>query len=169
MLLVAEQLMKTGNMESRRAFLALYYIFNSCFSADQRMENLQHIENRYSTEVETPCVENMLVNMMQQQSPNWKLSDYQHSIEKYFEQRNWKNGLKLPRTFEAAILLFYAEQHRLAGNFKQVQELVSKATECHPGHKPIHELECDFRPEAPIHWCEVVFPNYTNPEAGKGQ
>ncbi|MDE0644676.1 MAG: hypothetical protein OXH84_00340 [Gammaproteobacteria bacterium] len=160
----AEQLMITGNEESRRAFLALYRIFNLFVPCDQRMENLRDIENRYSSEIETPCIENLLVYMMWKQIPNWKLLDYQYAIETYFEQRNGKYGLKLPRTFEAAVLLFYAEQHRLAGNFECTLKIVSKATECHPGYKPLQQLEEKLNITLSIDWREVVFPNSVNPD-----
>ena len=161
----AEQLMASGEEKSRRPFLALYILFNALVGHDQRMANAGEIERKFGGDLQKPSVEVMLVYLILRASPDWRLSDYQSVIDQYFNQRNNRNGLRLPRTFEAGILLHTAEQYRLEGENSRAREMLSKATECHPGHKPLRETEENFVPDGAIDWFEIVFPGSADRDA----
>ena len=126
------------------------------------MPNANEIERKYGGELQKPSVEAMLVYLILQSSPSWNLSDYENTIDRYFNQRNKKNGLRLPRAFEAGILLHTAEQCRLEDENHKAQGLLSRAAECHPGHKPLREIEENFLPEQAIDWFQIVFPRSTD-------
>ena len=161
----AEQLMASGEEKNRRPFLALYILFNALVGHDQRMANAGEIERKFGGDLQKPSVEIMLVYLILRASPDWRLSDYQRIIKRYFDQRNNRNGLRLPRTFEAGILLHTAEQYRLEGKIGRAREMLSKATECHPGHKPLRETEENFVPDGVIDWFEIVFPGSADRDA----
>lgn len=158
MLLNVEPLMEQGTQEKRRAFLALYLLFNVHVTSDQRMENLQEVESKYLADTEVPSVEMLLVYMLVQQEPDWTLSDFEQIIETYFAERNTNSGLRLPRTFEAGVLVYIAEQYRRAGDIEHVKEKIANAIECHPGHESLHQLENSVSLDTPIEWREMVFP-----------
>ena len=157
-----EPLMASGTETARRPFLALYRLFNSLVSDDQRMPNFAEIEHRFRDEIDKPSLENMLVYLILRVSPNWRPSDYERILDDYFEQRTQRNGLRLPRAFEAGMTLHAAEQSRLDGDIGTARTLVSRATECHPGHKPLRQIEGKVGPNTPIDWFEVVFPERAN-------
>ncbi len=158
MLLNVERLMEQGTQEKRLAFLALYLLFNVHVTSDQRMENLQKVETKYSADTDVPSVEFLLVYMLVQQDPGWTLPDYEQLIETYYAKRNTSSGLRLPRTFEAGVLLYIAEQYRCAGDIERLKENIQNAIECHPGHEPLQQLEDSVNIDTPIEWREVVFP-----------
>ncbi len=161
----AEQLMASGNEENRRPFLALYILFNAHMSRDQRLPNAEEIERTFGEDLQTPSIESLLVHMILRARPNWTLADYQRIIDRYFDQRNNSNGLRLPRTFEASILLNAAEHCRLTAEYGRAQEMLSKATECHPGHKPLQVFENDLHPDQTIDWLKIVFSRSNDEDA----
>ena len=129
---------------------------------DQRMPNVADIERRFGGELNKPSLESMLVCLILGVSPNWRLADFERIVDGYFEQRTRKNGLRLPRAFEAGVLLHAAEQYRLDGDIRTARTLLSQATECHPGHQPLREIEESVGSNTPIDWLEVVFPGSAN-------
>ena len=157
-----EPLMASGTELARRPFLALYRLFNGLVSDDRRMPNVAEIEHRFRDELDKPCLENMLVYLIQRVSPDWRPSDYERILDDYFEQRTKRNGLRLPRAFEAGMMLHAAEQSRLDGDIGTARTLVSRATECHPGHQPLRQIEERVGSNTPIDWFEVVFPERSN-------
>ena len=162
MLSKVEPLMKSGTESARRPFLALYYLFNALVSDDRRMPNVAEIEHRFGDELDKPSLESMLVYLILRISTDWRPSDYERILDGYFEQRTRRNGLRLPRAFEAGILLHAAEQYRLDGDIGTAGTLVSRATECHPGHKPLRQIEENVGSNTRIDWFEAVFPGWAN-------
>ena len=158
MLIKAEELMETGTEQERRPFLVLYLLFNASLPADQKMESAQSIESKYSSELSAPSAEIMLLHMIVRSTPNWDLTDYEAALEKYFCQRNSKLGLRLPQTFETGLLLFLAEQHRLAGNIERAKNLVSQAVESYPGCLELQKIEESFTASQSVDWFTIVFP-----------
>ena len=159
-------LMKSGTENARRPFLALYFLFNALVSDDQRMPNAAVFEHRFRGELEEPSLEGMLVYLVLRASPDWQLSDYERVLNGYFEQRTRRNGIRLPRTFEAGMLLHAAEQYRRSGDIGTARTLVSRATECHPGHKPLRQIEESVGPNTRIDWFGTVFPEWSNRKGG---
>ena len=162
MLSKVEPLMDSGTESDRRPFLALYRLFNALASDDQRMPNVAEIERRFGDELDKPSLESMLVYLILRVSPDWRLSDFERIVDGYFEQRTRRNGLQLPRAFEAGILLHAAEQYRLDGDIGTARTLLSRATECHPGHQPLRQIEENVGSNTPIDWFEAVFPGWAN-------
>lgn len=164
MLEKAERMLASLSQEQRRPFLALYVLFNALLPEDRKMASLARIEDIYRAEIAAPCIEGVLVHLVLRSSPNWPLKESQRIYDDYFDQRGTKNGLRVPRTFEAGMSLELAEQYRLVGNIDKARELVVQATECHPGHKPLHDIEKSFVPERTLDWFRVIFPAMTMPD-----
>lgn len=160
MLTKAEGLFKSGSEDERRPLLALYLLFNAFLPQDQRMPNLQSIEERYSEEFLKPSMETLLVHVILKVSPEWKLAEYRLVLEAYFEQRNKRTSLVLPRTFEACVMLFVAEQYRLEDDSENARKMFSKAVECYPGYEPLLHAEKDFDPSISIDCMKTIFPEF---------
>ena len=162
MLKKVEGLLNSGTEESRRAFLAVYFLFNALSAPEQRMVGLKRIEESFGPEFDRPSVESLLVHMICQANPDWPVADYDRIVDGYFGKRRSRRGLRLPRTFEAGILLEVAERYRVEGDLAQARDRVSRAVECYPGHEPLLEMEQRFDPVAPINWFSIVFPHAPN-------
>lgn len=158
----AEALFSGANEAQRRPFLALYFLFNALMPDAQKMPNLQSIESKYESELTKPSIESMLLHLALRITPNWLLDDYKRVYDDYFRQRSFKTGLRLPRTFEAGISLELAEHYRVAGEVGSSRELIGRATESYPGHKPLRDLEREFSPQCRIRWFPIIFPEMSS-------
>lgn len=154
----AEGLMIAGSEEARRPFLTLYLAFNFVIPLDERMSHAENIRRKFGSELEGPSIESMVTHLVMRISPQWSLNDHLNVFEEYLERRNKKNGLRLPRTFEAGIALEIAERIRVQGDAPRALTMVSRAVEYYPEHEPLRELEACFDPEKEIHWFNTVFP-----------
>ena len=159
MLQRAEKLFVSPNPKQRRPMLALYFLFNGLRPKEGRMPNLAAVETKYLTEMETPSIEAMFVHLVVQVRPNWSLDTYQRLHDCYFEQRKNKDGLMVPRTFEAGIALELAERYRLEGDFNAAKASVANAVEYFPEHKPLQLMENNLNPDDTINWFDVIFPD----------
>ena len=158
MLKRAKTLLDSGTAKLRRALLALHRLYNAHVPVNEKMNTSQSIERKYVDEFSIPCVENLLVCMILKVSPNWIITDYKDAINEYFDQRHTKNGLSLPPVFDTAILLYVAEQNRLAGKFDCVKKLLTLAIESYPGHQGLIHMEKTFNTGSIIDWFAVLFP-----------
>ena len=94
--------------------------------------------------------------------PGWPVSEWRRVFDRYIAERGRKRRLLLPRVFEAGIALELAERYRVAGDMAGAREMLSRATEYHPGHKPLRDIEEGFDAERSINWFECIFPNAPN-------
>ena len=158
LLLEVERKFPGSTAESRRAFLALYLIFNELEpDEDKRLPNYRKMSQRYEGDLIEPSIEGMLVHMMRKDLPDWPLAEYQKIFQEYFQQRGRRNGVRLPRTLEAGMSLELAEQHRMAGQLEEARTFLARATESQPGHRPLWDLEDTFDGSCKIDWFEVIF------------
>ena len=152
--------------ENRRPFLALYALFNELAQDDEaRTPNYEAVMLRFGKELSKPSIEGMLVHLMRTVIPEWSLEEYVQVLEQYLSQRNNKGGLRLPRTFEAGLFLDLAEQYRRADRCSEARTFLGRATESHPGHQHIREMEEAFDPARRIDWFQLVFPVVSIPDA----
>lgn len=93
-------------------------------------------------------------------NPEWVLSDHETVHENYFRNRDRKKGLRVHRTFEAGLSLVLAKRHRVSGDARRAQELLSFAVENYPGHQPLRSLEDTFDPGMKIDWRPVLLPGH---------
>ena len=158
MLQRAEKLFASSNPKQRRSMLALYFLFNALIPNERRMPNFAAVESEYGTEMEAPSIEAMFVYLVRQVRPDWSLDTCQRLYDAYFEQRKNKDGLMVPRSFEAGIALELAERFRLEGDFEAAIVFVGQAVECFPEHKPLQLMENTLDPDNRINWFDVIFP-----------
>ncbi len=164
MLAEVERHMRSWTEKVRRPFLALYLLFNGSMSPEQRTAGVEGVQERFGHETDVPCIENLVAHLILGIRPDWTDSEWRGVFDRYIAERGRKKRLLLPRAFEAGIALELAERYRVAGNMASAREMLSCATEYHPGHKPLRDIEEGFDAERPINWFECVFPNAPNRE-----
>jgi hypothetical protein len=77
----------------------------------------------------------------------------------YFEQRNRRNGFRVPELFEGGFSLALAERYRTAGQFEDAQILVTFAADNLPALISLQTLEKEFDPSQAIDWAKVLSPS----------
>ena len=158
MLKEVERLLPSISKSQRRPFLALYFLFNKLVLSNEQMAKLKTIERHYLQEIVEPSIESILVHLVLKILPEWPLREHRRIYELYFEQRERKSGLRVPRALEAGLSLQLAERYRLADDVESARELVKSAVENHPGHESLRNLEQGLNPAMVIDWCKVILP-----------
>ena len=140
----------------RLPFLVLYVLFNNLVAPNSRAGKFKAIATQYEPEFTRPSAESMVLHLVLNQIPDWPIAQHQDVHDKYFEKRNEKGGIMLPRIFEAGFSLVMAERHRKAGDVTRARELISFAVETCPGHAGLSDYERGFDPNASIDWKDVL-------------
>ena len=153
-----EQMLPQMNATQRRPFLALYHVFHGIVPPNHWLRNYRNVQMRYKAEIERPSIETLLVHLVLETDPEWTLTEHRRVHNAYFDNRDKKSGLKVPRVLEAGLSLELAEKYRAANDPEHASELIAVAVENHPGHARLYELEQNFNPKIPIAWHSVVFP-----------
>ena len=153
-----EEMLPQMNATQRLPWLVLYHVFNGVMPKDKQMSDFSDFQKRYGPEIKSPSVEAMLGHLVLETHPEWTLAAYERVHDAYFDNRDRKSGLKVPRILEAGLSLELAEKYRAANDPEHACELIGFAVENHPGHARLYELEQKFNPSYPIAWRSVVFP-----------
>ena len=164
--------MLPGLSRSTRApFLALYILLNILFTRDQWMAKFETIWERYLGDMDSLTVEAMLVHLVLGRVPEWPLNEHRRLHDRYFQDRNSRNGLKVPKVMEAGLSLVLAERYRLQRDLDGARSLVCSAVENYPGNAVLLEFERAFDGGNEIVWREAVVsaekPNVEVPEEPK--
>ena len=88
----------------RLPYLALYVLFNSTVKAEDRYLS-QKIDKILDEELTKPSIESLIVVTYLEIAVEWDVEEQEDLLKQYRKKRNHKNGLRLPRIFEAAITL----------------------------------------------------------------
>ena len=144
------------NQDQRRPFLALYVLFNSLVSTDLKMDTA--LARKYIAEIEDPSPEAMLVKLLLDETPSWKLEEHEKVYLEYLRSQGKRSGLKAPPSLVAGCALEIAERFRVSGDVERAQKLITSAVENYPGHEPLYTLERTLDQEKPINWREIMFP-----------
>lgn len=142
----------------RRPYLTLHVLFNLSVVPDLQAPTPTDIDALLKSELNEPCVEMLLAHLFASSQVTWKIEEHQAALDSYIARRSKKNGLRLPRLFEAALYLELAERHRTAGAVEACLEAIAYAVENHPGLAKLLDLERTFQPSAAIAWRDVLLP-----------
>ena len=145
------------NQDQRRPFLALYVLFNKLVSPDSQV-NARRARN-YISEIEIPSPEAMLVKLLLDETPRWKLDEHEKVYWEYMRDQGKRSGLKAPPSLEAGCALVIAERFRVSGDVERAQKLITSAVENYPGHESLYTLERTLNQEKSINWREIMFPS----------
>ena len=152
MLVQVEKMLPQMNSTQRRPFLTIYILYNRLVLPDTPMENLEKVIKRYLTEIKSPSVETMLLNLLLGTVPEWSIKEHCAVHDTYLQNQGKRSCLEIPRNLKAGLTLVLAERYRLAGETERARDLISMAVENCPGNTGLYQLEQTFDPELPISW-----------------
>ena len=155
------------NLEQRRPYLAMYFLFNELALGEAPMNNYARIRGRYAAELQGPSVESALVHLLLGTVPDWPLTDHQQIHDSYFREIGRSNSLNVSPEFEAGLSLELAERYRTAGEIETALKLVTLAVDNFPGASRLRFLENEFDPSQPIDWRTLVFLTSSNDSASQ--
>ena len=149
----------------RLPYLTLHVLFNAHVVKQESAPMSSTIEALIRNDFKEPSSEALIAHALTGQSVPWPLESHQKALDSYFDRRAAKNGLRLPRLFEAAIALELAERLRYAGDMQECRKVVALAVENHPGHAGLLDLEARLADLVPISWRNVMlFPAAQSPQ-----
>ena len=114
-LVEVERMLPSIRETRRRPFLALYVLFNRLAITETPMENYDTVIARYGAAVESPCVEAMVLHLLQGTVPEWPLEEHQAIHDAYLRDQGKRNCLSLPPELKAGLSLALAERYRALG------------------------------------------------------
>ncbi|WP_220746693.1 hypothetical protein, partial [Shewanella colwelliana] len=136
-----ESLLQQMKKCERLPFVTLYFLFNGLLSEEKRMKAVGDIEKKFIGELKNPSPESLVYHLLFNQVPDWELQVHRESIMTYFKTRDNRGKIRIPRVFEAGILLSLAERYRLEGNYENAKEQVSFALENYPENMALRKFE----------------------------
>lgn len=153
-----EKLLPQLSKKQRLPFLVLYAIFNYVLSRQDGNKNLEEIINRYSEEFSEPAVENLILCLIVNATPEWCIEKHTEMVDLYFKNRSHRNTIKLPRLFEAGLYLSLAKRFWDIQNTVETTHYLSCAVEAMPGHTKLREAEKIFMStqEINLDWQELL-------------
>jgi hypothetical protein len=148
----------------RMPYLALHALFNMHVAKQDSAEMSPAIEALIEQELGESSSEALIAHALSGQTVPWSLEIHRAAIHSYLRRRAAENGLRFPRTFEAAIALELADRYRCAGDMEECQAMMALAVENHPGHPGLLEFETNLQPTVPISWRDVMLPAAEQPQ-----
>ncbi len=156
-----ESLLHQMKKRERLPFITLYCLFNGLRSEEDRMKGYRDIERRFIGELKAPSPESLIYHLLIDQIPDWELPVHRKSILDYFKARDHHGKIRIPRLFEAGIILTVAERYRLEGHYEDAKEHVSFALENYPENIALRKFEEKYIIDNTIKivWREILLPN----------
>ena len=141
----------------RRPFITLHTLYNRFVPEEYKVKTIGSVYEQYADDLNGPSIEGLLVHSINGTTPDWDEVDYDGILGSYYKQSRRKNGLRIPREFEAMMFLVAAEKFRRNGSLDKARATISKAVESHPGRRSLIILEDSFRSDIPIEWFNVIY------------
>lgn len=143
------------NLNKRRPYLALLVMFNA-IAGQKAIPKPASLEVFIKKDFATPCVEALVAFAFLGMVPHWSIEEQCSTFQYYKKQRGYKNGLRFPRVFEAAVALDLAERYRSAGLFDYCKRIVAEAADDYPDHIELRKLVEVIAEDVPLCWQEVL-------------
>ena len=143
----------------RLPYLALHALFNGAVQNSDKAVMSSSIKALIEDELGQPSSESLIAHALAGQTVQWPLEEHHAALDYYFRRRPAKNGLRLPRLFEAAITLELAERLRAAGDIDGCRRVFALAVENHPGHSGLLGAESNLQSAVPISWRQIMLPS----------
>ena len=139
----------------RRAFLALYCLYNGLSSTMDRVDG-DYILRTYGQDLDEPAIEAMFLALLTGNTPAWPLSVHRQVHDAYFAGKERDRGIKIPALLEVGLTLELAERFRHEGGGGEARELIAVAVENLPGAQRLSRFEDHFDTAEPIAWRSVM-------------
>jgi hypothetical protein len=163
---VVESQLPQMKKDERLPFVTLYLLFNSLLPEERRMEGYGNIEKKFIDELKEPSPESLIYHLLFDLIPDWELKIHHETIITYFKTRDNRRKIRIPRVFEAGVILVLAERYRVEGKYENAKEYVSLALESFPDSIALREFEEKYIADSktPLMWEEILIPNESNVE-----
>lgn len=137
----ASSLFTSVDKTRRRRILALQILF-SVFLPDEEKNEWQERLNPHLSMLDNPSIESLVVHFIAVPGATpWPIGTSDRLLHEYHAQRFRKNGIDAGATVGCAMVLWLAEQHRVAGNEDRARALVKLAIEEYPAMKRLLDVE----------------------------
>lgn len=155
-----ESLLHQMKKHERLPFVTLYFLFNGLLSEENRMKGIGDVEKRFIGELKDPSPESLVYHFLFEQVPGWELPVHRELIMTYFKARDNRGKIRIPRVFEAGVILALAERYRLEGHYEDAKEQVSFALENYPESIALRRFEEKYIVDKTIKiiWGEILLP-----------
>lgn len=138
-------------------YIALYFIFNHLVPENQKMTNADKFILRFRKELFNPTPEALIFNLLCKSTANWNIEVHYECLKTYFKERDNKLKFRIPKLFEAGLILLLAERYRLEGNLSKTRDLIAMAVENYPDHVKLRQFEIDFSLNSQsIEWMSIL-------------
>src|SRR5487761_42131 len=154
-----EAMMPDLDKAQRIPFLVLYYLYNCVIFAEGRAASFEVTVRKHQEDIAAPSIESLAVHLLLDMQLNWTIDQHRAEHDRYFEQRNQKNGFRVPSLFEAGFSLALAERYRSIGQAEEARALMSFAADNEPSHPALRVQESGFDPDQAIDWRKVLLPS----------
>ena len=147
-------------LDEKRPYVALYILYHLVIGSIE--EPAAHAFTlKYKELLDPPSPESLAAHLIDRQMPDWPIEAHHAAVKAYMKGR--KSGLRLPRLFEAAMLLDIAERYRQAKLEVRAKELLAEAVETWPGNAQLLAFEAAWKTDQPIVWEITLLPPWVAP------
>lgn len=152
----ANQFIPGTKRDQRLPYMVLLMLYNWYVSAEDQVKLAPQVEKLLLQELEMPSSEILVALCLSGQTPEWSMEAHKEALDGVLRRR--RNALVVPRVFEAALILDFAERARTSGDLHSFRESVSRAVEAFPGHRGLADLEGKLDNAHPLTWQAVLLP-----------
>jgi hypothetical protein len=158
-----ESLLPQMKKHERLPSVTLYLLFNGLLPEEGKMKGVGDIEKKFIGELKEPSPESLVFHLLFDQIPDWELPIHYEIIMTYFEARDNRREIRIPRIFEAGVILTLAERYRLEGKYEDAKKHVSFALENFPDNIALRRFEEKYLVDnkKQITWGEILLPSKT--------
>jgi len=142
----------------RRPYLALHVLFNRYLVPEFSVPISDEVRRLIQNDLAKPSPESLIAHLLTDQPIAWDIDTHQQTFDGYLRRREASNGIRFPRTYEAALALDLAERYRQAGHQGPSATMIGWAMDNCPGHGGLTAWHGAHAPSAPIRWTDILLP-----------
>ncbi|WP_242456925.1 hypothetical protein [Vibrio coralliilyticus] len=143
--------------EDKKPFMLLYILFNNLVGESQRLENADTFCARFEKQLKEPSPESLILHLLFNITPTWKLDAHNDCIVDYFKHRDNKLKFRCPTLIESGFALHLAERYRSSGDDTSARTFIAMAVENYPQHSGLHKFETEYNEkEQEISWHQIL-------------
>ena len=141
----------------RRPYFAMLLLFN-LIAGEKSVPRTAALEKLLQADLSEPSPEALLVHAVYEDPDDWTTAEYEAAFLNYKRRRSNKNGLRLPRLFEAAIGLALVERYRAGGNIERSRQTIVSVSDDYPEHPELRKTAKGYPEDSSLDWKEILLP-----------
>ncbi|OLU26451.1 hypothetical protein [Pseudomonas sp. PA27(2017)] len=142
------------------AFLGFAYLSDFFLGNESTRREFSSVEINL---LNHPSVESLIAQALIGSDTGWTIAEHQMQLNRYYNRRHTKNGIKAPYNVEACMGLALAERYRLSGDAAGALLALRAAVEDFPQIKTLRQMQEGFDQNKPIAWLSVIYPRLAAP------